>query len=92
MPMRTRDVRITWPDSDELERVPFLPLTASTTDRPIPEDVRATVWAVSHASLVDDLVIAVEVRERDARDTGERILLEDFMREQGFDPEEFPVE
>lgn len=40
-------------------------------------------------NLVDDLRIAEEVRERDSKDAGERMTLEELIEAQGFDPEEF---
>ena len=40
---------------------------------------------------LDDAAIALEVRNRDAADTGERIELADLIRRQGFDPAEFGV-
>lgn len=42
--------------------------------------------------LVDDLVAALEVRRRDASDTGERLTLEELVRDQGFDPAEFGLD
>jgi len=39
--------------------------------------------------LLDDLVVALEVRRRDGSDTGERLEFEDLIREQGFDPADF---
>ena len=38
--------------------------------------------------LVDDLVAALDVRRRDATDTGERMTLEELISDQGFDPAE----
>jgi hypothetical protein len=36
--------------------------------------------------LADDLMIALEVATRDAADSGDRISLDDFMKQEGFDP------
>ena len=51
-----------------------------------------TARLLQQSNLADDLTIAVEVVERDARDTGERIRLEDFMRQEGYEPSEFGLE
>lgn len=42
--------------------------------------------------VLDDLVIAIEVRKRDRSDTGERLSLDDLIRGQGFDPSDFGLE
>jgi antitoxin StbD len=39
--------------------------------------------------LVDDLVAALEIRRRDESDSGERMTLEELIRDQGFDPRDF---
>lgn len=38
--------------------------------------------------MLDDAAIEKEVRRRDRDDTGERMTLEELIREQGFDPDE----
>jgi hypothetical protein len=63
--------------------------TSSTTAVSVPDNVRRTIWAASLAHLGEDIHIALEVERRDARDSGARILLDDFLREQGFDPHDF---
>lgn len=40
---------------------------------------------------LDELAIEIEVRRRDRRDEGERITLEQLIRDQGFDPGDFGV-
>jgi antitoxin StbD len=41
--------------------------------------------------LLDDLTIALEVRKRDRADQGERLTLEELIREQGFEPADFDL-
>lgn len=36
----------------------------------------------------DDMLIALEIRKRETSDSGERTELDDFIREQGYDPAE----
>ncbi len=58
-----------------------------TSDYPISDEARAAyLAALDHA---DDLMIALEIRARDQRDAGGRMELDDFIREQGYDPAHF---
>lgn len=59
-----------------------------TSDYPISDEARAAfLAALDHA---DDLVIALEIRVRAERDAGDdRVELDDFIREQGYDPGRF---
>lgn len=41
--------------------------------------------------LLDDVAITAEVEERDRRDRGKRLDLDEVIRELGFDPAEFEV-
>jgi hypothetical protein len=79
----------------EIEGERQLPESATLTEQ-LPENlVRQSIAAVVAAKdpeLLDDLAISVEVARRDAADTGERIPLAAFMRQQGFDPAEFGLE
>lgn len=72
-----------------------LPETATIT-QPRPEaEIRAAVAEVllrSDRMLAEDLIIAFQVRARLAEDTGERIELVDFIRQEGFDPSDFGLE
>ena len=87
--MNPAKMRISWPEDDQLRSVPLLQATSSTTAVTVDASVRETIWNVSLASLAEDLLIALEVRRRDARDSGERLALDDFIREHGLDPEDF---
>lgn len=58
-----------------------------TSDYPIRDEAREALAAALER--VDDLAIALQVRARDAADSGERIELDDFIRAQGYDPAEF---
>lgn len=40
-------------------------------------------------NLIDDLRIAEVIRERAATDTGERLSLDEVIRDLGYDPDEF---
>jgi len=73
---------------------PYLPDTATLTEpRPDDEIQSSIAEVVRHsADLLEDLAIAVEVRTRMAEDTGARIPLADFIRQEGFDPADFDVE
>ncbi len=82
--------RVSFPDEAKakLDRVELTETESITLGRESPEAVvllshfveRA---AARHAELLDDLTIAVQVVTRDQADSGERILLDDFIREQG---------
>jgi hypothetical protein len=74
---------------------PALPETATVTEpRPADEVRQAIAAAVLKADLdlAEDLMIALQVSERMARDTGERVELLDFVREQGFEPGDLGLE
>ncbi len=74
---------------------PALPETATITEpRPADEVRKAIAAAVLGADrgLAEDLMIAPQVRERLAEDTGERVELIDFAREQGFNPGDLGLE
>lgn len=67
----------------------------ATLTTPLPDEViRSAIAQVVRRSddLAVDLALAVEVRTRLARDTGERIPLAAFIRQEGFDPADFGVE
>lgn len=73
-----------------------MPSTESNTDREVDDSARQLVAAMfaralaeQNSGLYEDLLLSVEIRKRDAADTGERIALEDFMIEQGYDPADF---
>jgi hypothetical protein len=79
-----------------LDPVP-LPETATVTEQRPPNEIRAAIAAVvakvaDQADLADDLMIALEVRKRDTEGMGGRVELEEFMREQGYDPADFGIE
>lgn len=59
-----------------------------TSDYEIADDARDAYAAVLVEALdrADDMLIALEIRLRQASDSGERTELEDFIREQGYDP------
>jgi hypothetical protein len=40
------------------------------------------------ADVVDDIAIAIQVRERDVNDAGERMTLDELIRSQGFAPDD----
>ena len=68
-----------------------MPENAScTSDFEITDDARDAYAAFMVEALdrADDMVIALEIRVRDASDSGERTELNDFIREQGYDPTE----
>jgi hypothetical protein len=71
------------------ENVPELPATATLTyplsEREIREFV-AEVLIRSDRDLAEDLIIAIQVKERSAEDSGDRVDLVDFVRQHGFDP------
>lgn len=94
--MATRPKEVTSNLSAELAPAP-LPESATVTRRSPEADIQAAIAAVvlaveEHAELVDDLDIALHVRMRDSADSGERIPLEDFMRQEGYDPSDFGLE
>ena len=71
----------TKPDLPQLE----VPATATrTSDFEISDRARNAMAAALER--VDDLQIALEIRVRDERRGGDRMELEDFIREQGYDP------
>src|SRR5437763_543282 len=71
MPMSQTTIRIDpTAEQGEPRPIPLALPTSSTTDVDVEEDVRRTIRAVSLTSLAEDLLIAVEVRRRDARDLG----------------------
>ncbi len=47
---------------------------------------------VKMLDLLDDLAAALQIRQRDRADAGERLTLEELIREQGFDPAEFGLD
>lgn len=61
-----------------------------TSDFEIAEDARDAyaAFVVEALDRADDMVIALEIRIREASDSGERTELNDFIREQGYDPAE----
>jgi hypothetical protein len=67
----------------------------STVTEALPEDVVqmaiARVVLKSDRDLAEDLMIGVQVRERIAEDTGERLTLTSLIEAQGFDPADFGV-
>jgi hypothetical protein len=79
--------------SEKLTSAPLPPTATDTEQRPA-EEIRAEIRRVVETAenLPDDLLIAVQVRKREVEDSGERVLLEDFMREQGYDPADFGLE
>lgn len=74
---------------------PALPETATITEPRPADEVRKTIAAAvlkSDRDLAEDLMIALQVSERMAQDTGERVELIDFVREQGFEPGDLGLE
>ncbi len=59
-----------------------------TSDYEISEEARDAFAAAVVEALeqTDDVMIALEIRVRESRDTGDRTELMDFIREQGYDP------
>lgn len=69
--------------------------STSTSDVAVRPEAEAAFRASlenSLENLADDLAIALEVRARRASDSGDRVTLEEFMREQGYDPADFGLE
>lgn len=61
-----------------------------TSDYEIADDARDAYAAVMVEALdrADEMLIALEIRLRKTSDSGERTELDDFIREQGYDPAE----
>ncbi len=94
--MPTIETQITIPTTRSELLGGFRPVPAGArdietlTDGPRPEALlaywrRLRLHQVEHR--LDDLVIGLELAERDRTDDGVRIDLDDFIREQGFDPD-----
>jgi hypothetical protein len=84
----TQLTKVTLNLPDSLEPVQSEPETLTTTESiVVSEAVRETIRRVSYVGLLDDLQIALEVRVRDAQDTGVRIPLDEFLASQGYDAE-----
>jgi hypothetical protein len=73
----------------ELSNLPRLDAPGNAT-RTSDYEIAPAVWEAYLAALerADDLLIAVEIRTRDLNG-GDRVELNDFIREQGYDPADF---
>lgn len=71
-----------------------LPESATATEQLPDEVIRNEITRVVREAdtLAEDLALAVVVRTRMAEDSGERVPLGEFIRQEGFDPADFGVE
>ena len=71
-----------------------IPENATATAPPSDEAIQTEVTRVVRRAddLMEDLALAVVVRTRLTEDKGNRVPLETFIRQEGFDPADFGVE
>jgi hypothetical protein len=79
----------------KVEGEPRLPESATLTEllpERVVQEMIASVVAATDPEPLDDLLVAVEVSLRNATDSGERISLDAFITELGYDPADFSPE